>query len=491
MSTDQLHNIKALIKKAGYPDKFQIVPLPSSGSSRSYYRIIFSDIDDPKTLIASYNNDVSENIAHYSFTMHFKSLGFNVPEIYIRDSSYQYFLIQDLGDITLFDMLSSDRDKAIGHYKTVITDLVKFQIQGIQGLDLDVAYPVKKFNKRSVMWDLNYFKYYFVKPNNIDFNENLLEDDFERIADHLLSTELEYFNYRDFQSRNIMIHDDQPWYIDFQGGRQGPLQYDLVSLLYQAKANLSEDTRDILYKHYIETLNKVLPGKQQMFEKHYTNFIYFRLMQVMGAYGFRGMIQRKAHFLQSIPMAISLLSGLLQKSPLNTNLPELTQIFNQILSLDYQTTSINSEVLTINVNSFSYKKKGIPIDITGNGGGHVFDCRSLPNPGRIAELRDYTGLQKPVIEYLEQQKEVDEFLSSAINIIDQSITNYRKRKFNNLQISFGCTGGRHRSVYSASMVVKYIRERFPDAVVEVNHLEINKNSQSTRNQDAGTKNQDK
>lgn len=472
MAIDHIQNIRALLKKAGYPDRCQIMPLPSSGSNRVYYRIVFSDGNSPASLIASYNHDVSENIAQYSFTMHFRSLGLNVPEIYARDDSYRYFLMQDLGDTALFDMLGNDREKAIEHYKNAVADLVRFQVEGIKNLDLDVAYPIKEFNRRSIMWDLNYFKYYFVKPNNIDFNENLLEDDFRKFTELLLDTEIEYFNYRDFQSRNIMVFNNDLWYIDFQGGRQGPLQYDLVSLLYQAKANLSGGTRNFLYNHYMETLNVALPGKQAMFEKHYSDFIYFRLMQVMGAYGFRGLIQRKAHFLQSIPLAISSLSNLLQKSQLSANLPELNKVFDQISSLDYRTAPENNNELTISVNSFSYKKKGIPIDITGNGGGHVFDCRSLPNPGRIAELRDFTGLQQPVINYLEDQNEMKEFLANAMNIIEQSICNYQKRKFNDLQINFGCTGGRHRSVYSASKVAQHIRSKFSSVNVGISHLEL-------------------
>lgn len=482
MTIDHIQNIRSLIKKAGYPDNCQIIPLPSSGSNRSYYRIIFSDNNNPNTLIASTNNDIRENIAHNSFTEHFRSLGFNVPVIYARDRNYKYFLIQDLGDITLFSLINTDQKKAIEHYKNVISDLVKFQIEGIKGLDLDVAFPIKKFNKRSIIWDLNYFKYYFVKPHNIDFDENILEDEFEKFADMLLDTELEYFNYRDFQSRNIMIHKNTAWYIDFQGGRQGPLQYDLVSLLYQVKANLSDETRDILYNHYLETLNKVLPGKQVMFEKNYSNFIYFRLMQVMGAYGFRGLVQHKAHFLQSIPLAICALTNLLQKSPFVSNLTELNNIFTQISSLKYNTASSSNKGLTISINSFSFKKKGIPRDISGNGGGHVFDCRSLPNPGRIAELRDYTGLQKPVINYLKEQQEVGEFLANVKRIIDQTINNYLDRNFNDLQVNFGCTGGRHRSVYSASTIADYIKDKFPDVTIVVNHLEIDDINQLSNDQ---------
>ena len=472
MSTDHIQNIKELLKKEGYPDDNQIIPLPSSGSNRSYYRIIFLNNNNHTSLIASYNYDVRENIAQNSFTMHFKSLGFNVPEIFARDSNYRYFLMQDIGDTTLFKLLSNDRDKALKYYKDVITDLIKFQVVGIKGLDIEVAYPIKKFDKRSIMWDLNYFKYYFVKPHNIIFDENTLEDNFEKFADILLNTELEYFNYRDFQSRNIMIHNDSLWYIDFQGGRQGPLQYDLVSLLYQAKANLSAEIRDILYNHYLETLNNILPGKQDMFEESYLYFIYFRLMQVTGAYGFRGLVQRKAHFLQSIPMAINSLFDLMQKSPLRSDFSELNNVFNQISELNYQQISNSNNGLTVNINSFSFKKKGIPSDISGNGGGHVFDCRSLPNPGRFAELRDYTGLQQPIINYLEELKEVDDFLSNSKKIINQSIDNYLERNFNSLQINFGCTGGRHRSVYSASRIAEYIKNKYPEVNVEVRHMEI-------------------
>lgn len=472
MQKDHIPHIRTLLEDAGYPSIYQIIPLPSSGSNRKYFRIFFPDNHDPATLIASYNDDIRENIAYNSFTEHFKSIGFKVPEIYARDNSYCYFLIKDLGDTTLFSLLSNDSKKNIEHYKNVISDLLKFQVEGIKNLDLDVAYPVKKFNRRSIMWDLNYFKYYFVKPHNIDFDENLLENDFVTLAELLLSAENNYFCYRDFQSRNIMVFENNHWYIDFQGGRQGPLQYDLVSLLYQVKANLSDDEKYILYAHYIETLNQMLPGKQADFGKYYSDFIYFRLMQVMGAYGFRGLVQHKAHFLQSIPMAVNSISKLLKKSPTIANVPELTKVLTKIASLDYNFTHKQNDCLTVRINSFSFKLKGIPVDHTGNGGGHVFDCRALPNPGRIAELRDYTGLQKPVIKYLEAQEQVKEFLSHTIEIIDQSIINYQSRKFNDLQINFGCTGGRHRSVYSASKVAEYLQKKYPEILVEVQHMEI-------------------
>lgn len=472
MPKNHIENIRLLLAKSGFESDAEIIPLPTSGSNRVYFRVLFSKGSNPESLIASFNNDINENIAYNSFTSHFTSLHFNVPVIYSRDTTYKYFLIQDLGNITLFDLLNVDRRLAIEQYKKVVSDLLKFQIEGIKNLDLDVAYPVRIFNKRSIMWDLNYFKYYFVKPHNIDFNENLLENDFEAFADALLESNCNFFNYRDFQSRNIMYNDDKLWYIDFQGGRKGPLQYDLVSLLNQVKAKLNDETKNELYNLYVDELEKALPGSKMEFEKHYGDFEYFRLMQVMGAYGFRGKIQRKAHFLQSIAPAISSLKKLMEKSPSNSNLNELTNVFNHIIDIsDYQETTSNNG-LTITINSFSYKKKGIPMDTTGNGGGHVFDCRSLPNPGRLAGLRDYTGLDKQVMDYLEEKPEMMDFLASAKSIIDQSVKNYLNRKFENLQINFGCTGGRHRSVYSASTVGKYLEDKYPEATIIVNHNEF-------------------
>lgn len=472
MPNNHIKNIRLLLKKSGFTDDSDIIPLPISGSNRIYFRVSFLDNNDQKTIIASYNDDVNENIAYNSFSAHFSSLGLNVPTIYARDNSYCYFLIQDLGTQTLFDLLQLDREKALDLYKKAISDLVKFQVEGIKNLDLDVAYPVKSFNRRSIMWDLNYFKYYFVKPHNIQFNENALEDDFELFADTLLKSDCSFFNYRDFQSRNIMILDNNLWYIDFQGGRKGPLQYDLISLLNQVKANLSDDSKKVLYNHYINELEKTLPGKKYEFELYYSDFEYFRLMQVMGAYGFRGKVQRKAHFLQSIAPAIESLKALMEKTPIADKLTELKQIFDQIISInDYQIPT-SKPGLTINVNSFSFKKKGIPLDTTGNGGGHVFDCRSLPNPGRIPELRDYTGLDKPIITYLESKIEMMDFIKNSKLIINQSVNNYLERKFDNLQINFGCTGGRHRSVYSASTIGKYLKETYPNANVVINHNEF-------------------
>ncbi len=472
-----IENIHKLLIKNNYPKVDQIKELPSSGSDRIYFRVFFLD-EKTDSVLASFNPEINENIAHYSFTMHFRAKGLNVPEIYARDESYQYFLLQDLGNISLMDKLNSlDKPQLLNIYKKVIDELLRFQIEGIKGIDLDVAYPVKEFGFENIMWDLNYFKYYFIKPHNISFNELLLEKDFINFAEFLLSANSEFFLYRDFQTRNIMIMNEEPWFIDFQGGRKGPLHYDLVSLLYQAKANLGEDLRTQLLNYYLDSLSKINEKDALEFKIHYNAFVYFRTMQVLGAYGFRGKVERKGHFLQSIPFAIKNLEELLKKYPLEIQLPHLQKVFEQILKNDdYKQNHLHiTNKLKVSINSFSYKKAGIPIDISGNGGGFVFDCRGLPNPGRYKELKDFTGQQKQVIDFLKESVEMDAFLSNCYNLSKDSISNYLERGFGNLQINFGCTGGKHRSVYSAEWMSRSLKDYFKeDITIDLRHLQIEK-----------------
>ncbi|MCB2208537.1 MAG: phosphotransferase [Bacteroidetes bacterium] len=466
--------IENLLSEKKFPKAASIRALPSSGSDRQYFRVDF-DNGSSDSILAAYNPDVQENMAWNSFSSHFRSLGFHVPEILARDESYRYFLLQDLGNTSLFYHVSQGiNEEVIGYYKRALQDLIGFQVEGIKRLDLDVAYPATRFDLRSVMWDLNYFKYYFVKPNGIIFNEARLEDDFEVFAAHLLEAESEYFMYRDFQSRNIMIHNDELWYIDFQGGRKGPLQYDLVSLLFQARANLSPELRSELKSYYLKELEKVMPGKTRSFNTHYPAFILFRLMQVLGAYGFRGQLQRKTHFLKSTKLAVKSLTDQLEHAKPELVLPELYSIFEQIIALHQKKAeSAEKGKLKIKINSFSFIQSGIPDDPTQNGGGFVFDCRALPNPGRIKELRDFNGLQDPVIHYLDNKGEVKKFLDNMYLIIDQSIDNYLERGFENLQVNFGCTGGKHRSVYCAEMLAKKLTEQYQNLDICVNHLMSN------------------
>jgi len=448
-----------LIKATGRPQPVKTQPLPQSGSTRTYYRFWFENGD---TLMGSYNPEIKENIAHYTFTKHFAGKNLPVPDILAKDETDSFFILEDAGEETLLDVLLNEglTHKTESFYRQAVNDLLRFQTEGIKNLDLTVAFPAAEFNARSVMWDLNYFKYYFVKTNNIIFDENRLENDFVRLTEQLQKAGSSFFMYRDFQARNIMVKNSRLTYIDFQGGRKGPLQYDVISSLYQAKARLPQWFRDELLNLYLTGLEKLIPGQKEKFLQLYPGFIFFRLMQVLGAYGFRGLYQRKAHFLQSIPPAIENLKNTMNRFPVS-ELPELENVFQQIVSLkDYDYTPLVKEKLNITLSSFSYKKSGIPVDITENGGGFVFDCRALPNPGRIDELKASTGLQEPVINYLKQQKEMDDFLDHVFGIVDQSIDNYLERKFDHLMISFGCTGGKHRSVYSAEKLQAHLKQKY-------------------------------
>jgi len=474
MKPDPITQIRKLLHSSGHIQPCTLTPLPSSGSDRQYYHIVFDGADLPD-LMAFYNPCVEENRAQLEFTRHFKNLGLSVPEVLATDSSETIFILPYLGNRILFDMASKGvSEEVIHYYKKALSDLVQFQINGVKGLNMGLAYPVPDFDRQSILWDLNYFKYCFLKPAGIAFNEHLLEIDFQHFADVLVQSKPDFFCYRDFQSRNIMIYQDKPWYIDFQGGRRGPLPYDVVSLLHQAKANLPEDIKDLLYNHYISQLRLVAPQELDHVQHHYNHFVYFRLLQVMGAYGFRGLVERKAHFLQSIPFATAAVKFRLKHHPLNISLPEIEQVLEQIIQQYSKIEIANTEKLTVTINSFSFKKKGLPIDLTGNGGGTVFDCRGLPNPHRVAALRDLTGEDQAISEYMRAQPITEVFLNHAFSLIDLSVENYLKRRFNHLQVNFGCTGGRHRSVYGAIQMQQHLQKKYPQVIVLLNHLEINR-----------------
>ncbi|NOY50697.1 MAG: phosphotransferase [Chlorobi bacterium] len=471
-----IENINQILAKNNYPKVEEIVELPSAGSARLYFRVFF-EYYGHKPVLAAFNPEVNENIAQYSFSMHFLKKGLNVPEIYAKDESYRYFLLQDLGDQTMLDaaasMKTGEKRKL---YQKVLKQLLRFQTQGIKGLDLDVAWPVKKFGPDNILWDLNYFKYYFIKTHTIYFDELKLETDFRNLSKLLLAAKPGFFLYRDFQARNIMIHNGEPWFIDFQGGRQGPLVYDVVSLLYQAKANLMEGFRDELSDFYLDELKKQSTNLAEDFKEHYHWFIWFRIMQVMGAYGYRGKLQAKAHFLQSIPYVIKNIKILLEQKPLGDGFAELKSVFMQICDLkEYELITTIREKLQVNINSFSYKKGGYPIDISGNGGGFAFDCRALPNPGRYKNLKDFTGRDKMVIDFLNEKPETKLFVNQAYTMVKQSIDNYLDRGFNNLQINFGCTGGKHRSVYCAEKIAGLIIGKYSERViVSLRHQQLEK-----------------
>ncbi len=344
-----------------------------------------------------------------------------------------------------------------------------FKSKPARDLDYSVCYPISSFDRQSIAWDLNYFKYYFLRLAGISFNEQSLENDFSRLTDFLLSAPRDYFLYRDFQSRNIMLRDGRPYFVDYQGGRKGALQYDLASLLYDAKADLPPELRQQLLYDYLRALETHIPVDRETFLRYFYAYVYVRIMQALGAYGFRGFYERKVHFLQSVPYALKNLRWLLHQTELPIALPALMAAFQGMLASDkLQALAHDADNLVVRVISFSFHQ-GLPQDESGNGGGFVFDGRSLPNPGREERFKSLTGKDAPVIDYLNQQETVHQFLASVLSLVDASISSYQSRGFKNLMVSFGCTGGQHRSVYLAEQLAKRLRNR-PGVEVDVRHL---------------------
>lgn len=407
-----------------------------------------------------------ENVAFIEFSRHFRRHGLPVPEIYAEDLSQGAYLEQDFGDTTLFEFLSEHRNgldigsEAISAYRRVVEVLPRFQIEAGRDLNYKVCYPRASFDQQSIAWDLNYFKYYFLRLAGIAFNEQALETDFGRLTKFLLSAPREYFLYRDFQSRNIMLQENQPYFLDYQGGRKGALQYDIASLLYDAKADLTPELRQQLLDHYLDSVGKFIELDRAAFMQFYYPYVYIRIMQAMGAYGFRGFYERKEHFLQSVPYALKNIRWLLHNVELPIALPTLMEAFKSMVASDklqaLTAETRHSDKLTVRIFSFSFHR-GLPQDATGNGGGFVFDGRSLPNPGREERFKSLTGKDAPVIEYLNQQESVHQFLASANSLVDASVQTYQRRGFKNLMVSFGCTGGQHRSVYLAEALAKHLR----------------------------------
>jgi aminoglycoside/choline kinase family phosphotransferase len=416
-----------------------------------------------------------ENAAFLEFSKHFRAHRLPVPEIYAEDLEHNAYLEEDLGDTTLFQFLSANRTgdslapTVIEAYRKVAAVLPRFQVEAGRDLNYAFCYPRDSFDRQSIAWDLNYFKYYFLRLAGIPFSEQALEDDFGRLTDFLLSAPRDFFLYRDFQSRNVMLRGGEPFFVDYQGGRKGALQYDVASLLYDAKADLPPALREQLLDHYLDRLAGVMEFKRDAFMQHYYPYVYVRIMQAMGAYGYRGFFERKTHFLQSVPYALKNLRWLLHNAELPMKIPALAGAFKSMLGSEkLQAMDSETEGLTARVYSFSFHH-GLPKDETGHGGGFVFDCRSLPNPGREARFKNLTGKDEPVIDYLAQQESVHQFFENVASLIDGSARNYRRRGFRNMMVSFGCTGGQHRSVYLAEQLAKHLRGKNGIDVV-VRHL---------------------
>lgn len=471
------------------------VPLSSSGSNRKYFRIS----GEGKSLVGVAGTDVKENEAFVCMAGHFRSKGLRVPEVMAVSADGLYYLQEDLGDCSLFDAVAAGRES--GNYspqeKSLLLETVsclpEIQFKGAEGLDFSVCWPEPEFNRRMVMADLNYFKYCFLKATGLEFNEAALEKDFDLLAEKLLEGHDYAFMYRDFQARNVMIHDGKPYFIDFQGGKRGPVHYDVASFVWQARARYPESFRDGLVQAYIDAAGQYARIDAGLFRSRLKLFVLFRTLQVLGAYGFRGLFERKPHFLRSIPYAMENLRGILEDPPVGCPylvpllrlMAELPQFAMQEQggadsgkngmpgkSVAQADAGLQSGPLEVTVCSFSYKK-GLPEDPSGNGGGYVFDCRALPNPGRYEYYRQFTGMDAEVVEFFRDKAEVPAFLGHVFSLADAHVERFIERGFNHLMICFGCTGGQHRSVYCAEKTAEHLAGKHPGIRVTVVHREQN------------------
>lgn len=449
-----------------------IQELGSSGSNRRYFRLISAD----KSLIGVLGTNLQENEAFLDFDEQFSSQGLPVPRVVAVSVDKMAYLQEDLGDTLLFNAIekgrlthvfsAEERDLLI---KTIRL-LPAFQFASNGNFNFAKSFPTKHFDRRSIMWDLNYFKYCFLKATGLEFEENLLEDDFGRLADKLLDSDCDGFMYRDFQSRNVMIKDNEPWFIDFQGGRRGPCYYDVASFLWQAKAGYPEDLRNELINEYLDAVSKYRDIDSAQFLTILKHFVLFRTLQVLGAYGFRGYFEKKPHFMQSVPFALDNLRKLIDKENFN-EYPYLKSVLKSLVNLKQFTDELEKRQLTVKVLSFAYKK-GIPNDASGNGGGYVFDCRAINNPGKYDRYKPFSGLDKQVIDFLEEDGEVFDFLEHCYALVDSTVKRYVERGFTNLMVAFGCTGGQHRSVYCAQHLAEHLNKEF-NVKVELVHREQN------------------
>ena len=476
MITEQIKN---LYRTYTGHEAEEVTELPSSGSNRRYFRL-----HGPQTLIGVSGTSIEENRAFIYMADHFRQKGLPVPEVYAQSDDQSFYLQEDLGDTLLFDAIEKGRKSSVFDesektlLRQTITKLPEIQFMGSDGFDFSYCYPQEEFNQRSILWDLNYFKYCFLKATGMEFQENRLEDDFLKMSDVLLRNQSATFMYRDFQSRNVMIRDGRPWFIDFQGGRKGPVYYDVASFLWQAKAKYPEDLRQELLLDYIEALRKYMPVDEKYFFSQLRHFVLFRTLQVLGAYGFRGYFEKKPHFIQSVPFAIENLRQLLKQD--YPEYPYLCGLLRELTELKQFSDDLQRRTLEVKIVSFAYKK-GIPNDPTGNGGGFVFDCRAINNPGKYERYNHFTGLDEPVIRFLEEDGEITVFLEHGeitvflehvYDLVDASVKRYLDRGFTNLMVCFGCTGGQHRSVYSAQHLAEHLHQKF-GVKVSLTHREQN------------------
>lgn len=453
----------------------RLIPLPASASARMYFRI---ESNNQKAL-GAFNANVIENNAFFYLAQKLKQAGVRVPEIYAISEGATCYILEDLGDTTLYQFVEKQAKqgnwaKVEQMYKKVIAAMPAIQYNAAAQIDFTKCFPRAAFDRQSIEWDLHYFKYLFLKIAHVDFDEQKLEDDFRALTDFLLDAPAQFFMFRDFQSRNIMLFNDEPYFIDFQGGRQGALQYDLASLLFEGKTNLPNALRESLLEHYLSVFSGYDFFQKDEFLRYYPAYALVRMLQAFGAYGYRGIVEQKAFFVQSIPHGIQNIKYLLANYELDCPVPYLKDLLLHesfdIEGLDERT--INPKELTVKVHSFSYKK-GLPVDYSGHGGGYLFDARCLPNPGRLDAFRNLTGETNEVEGYLLEQEATHTYYQSVCSLIFQAMDTYLDRNFTYLSIGFGCTGGQHRSVFLAKKMATELSKRYSVRVI-LAHRELNK-----------------
>ncbi len=446
-------------------EPIQVDVLPESGSNRRYFRI---HGQDGQTVIGTLGSNIKENETFLYFSDHFRQKELPVPHILAVSEDKTCYLQQDLGDVSLLNILEEkgSTDEVYALFKKSLEELARVQVLGDKGLDYKKCLTNKEFGKQAIMADLLYFKYYFLDVLQKPYDKQSLIDDFEALSTFLTHTEYKYFMFRDFQSRNIMVQNRNVHFIDFQGGMKGAPQYDVASMLWQAKAGLSDEWKASLLEDYMDAFEQIIqmPLDKAVFRTQYNGYVLIRLLQVLGAYGFRGLFERKAHFLTSIPFALKNLKWFIENNSLGLVLPEFKKVLeicvdDEIINRFTPIQADESTPLVVKICSFSYKK-GIPADETGNGGGFVFDCRGIENPGRYEQYKTIHGRNKPVMEFLERQTRMLDFLNSVFDIVDITVEDYIRRGFSNLAVNFGCTGGQHRSVYAADALAKHLKNKY-------------------------------
>jgi len=457
--------------KGTEPDSIDV--LPQSGSERRYFRLHANG----KSVIGTYGANIKENETFIYFSRQFKDKNLAVPEIFAVNEDKTLYLQEDFGTVSLLNHLEKDGycDEVYQLFKVSLEALAQLQVKGNKGLDYKMCLTNKEFGKQAIMADLLYFKYYFLDALRKPYDKQKLIDDFEALSNYLTHTEYKYFMFRDFQSRNIMVSpDNNVHFIDYQGGMKGAPQYDVASMLWQARANLPDEWKNNLLEDYMNHFEKLVGGviDKNIFRNQYNGYVLIRILQVLGAYGFRGLFERKAQFLTSIPLALRNLKEFFENHSLGISVPE----FNKVLTMcvadeiieQYTPTQANDDTpLIVKICSFSYRKE-IPGDTSGNGGGFVFDCRGILNPGRVDTMKTKTGRDKEVIEFLERQTRMPVFLNSVMDVVDITVEEYIKRGFESLMVSFGCTGGQHRSVYAADAMARHLKNKFK-VKIELTH----------------------